>query len=271
MKFSKDKMVISSFNFGNKVNDLVSLDFETIPLGYQNDYYSFNNSTNAYLVIKNGPRASSIDVFSDGVKLMGGDYVRTKPEILIHATSESSLGNIASDTTILKIVLNNSYVPYNIGKVKNPILQFHENNIGVENLKLNYYPTLPNGENKLKLILKNASTNLSDTVSYTVHVTNELLIKDLYNYPNPMKNQTSFMFNLAGSEQPAECRIKIYSVSGRLIKEINSHVNIGYNQIYWDGRDSDGDAIANGVYLFKMIIEGDTKTETSIQKLVVLK
>jgi len=271
LKFSKDKMKISSFNFGNKINDLVSLDFETVPLGYQNDYYSFNNSTNAYLVIKNSPRASNISVFSDGVKLMGGDYVRTKPEILIHATSEDSLGNIVSDTTLLKVVLNNNYIPYNIGDDKNPILQLHENNIGAENLKLNYYPTLPNGENELKLILKNVSTNSSDTVSYAVFVTNELLIKDLYNYPNPMKNQTSFMFNLAGSEQPSECRIKIYSVSGRLIKVINSHVNIGYNQIYWDGRDSDGDAIANGVYLYKMIIEGDTKTETSIQKLVVLR
>ena len=271
MKFSKDKMVISSFNFGNKVNDLVSLDFETIPLGYQNDYYSFNNSTNAYIVIKNSPRASVIDVFSDGVKLIGGDYVRTKPEILIHATGADSLVNIASDTTILKVILNNNYVPYNIGDTKNPILQLHENKIGAKNIKLNYYPTLPNGENELKFILKNASTNLSDTTSYTVFVTNELLIKDLYNFPNPMKNQTSFMFNLAGSEQPSECKIKIYSVSGRLIKVINSHVNIGFNQVYWDGRDSDGDAIANGVYLYKMIIAGNAKTETSIQKLVVLR
>ena len=271
MKFSKDKMVISSFNFGNKVNDLVSLDFETIPLGYQNDYYSFNNSTNAYLVIKNSPRASCIDVFSDGVKLIGGDYVRTKPEILIHAISADSLVNLASDTTILKVVLNNSYVSYNIGDAKNPILQLHENKIGAKNIKLHYYPTLPNGENELKLILKNAFTNLSDTASYTVYVTNELLIKDLYNFPNPMKNQTSFMFNLAGSEQPSECKIKIYSVSGRLIKVINSHVNIGFNQVYWDGRDSDGDAIANGVYLYKMIIAGNAKTETSIQKLVVLR
>jgi flagellar hook assembly protein FlgD len=60
-------------------------------------------------------------------------------------------------------------------------------------------------------------------------------------------------------------------VAGRLIKTIDTPLNIGYNQIYWDGRDADGDYIANGVYLYKLIIEGNSKKETSLQKLVVLK
>lgn len=271
MKSSSDKMMISSFSFGNKFNDLVSLDFETIPLGFQNDYYSFNNSTNAYLVIKNSPRAGKINVFSDGVKLLGGEYIRSKPDILIQAPSEGLFNSISNDTTILKVVLNNNYVPYFIGKNNNTILRYQENSVGAEGIQLNYYPTLTEGENNLKFILKNSFNNISDTASYIVYVSNELLIKDLYNYPNPMKNQTSFMFNLAGSERPAECKIKIYTVSGRLVKIINTPVNIGYNQILWDGRDTDGDALANGVYLYKMIIEGNVKTETAIQKLVVLR
>jgi flagellar hook assembly protein FlgD len=123
----------------------------------------------------------------------------------------------------------------------------------------------------LKFIIKDVFTNDSDTASYIVQVSNELLIKDLYNYPNPMKNQTSFMFNLAGSERPSECKIKIYTVSGRLVKVLDTPMNIGYNQVHWDGRDNDGDAMANGVYLYKMIIEGTLKTETAIQKLVILR
>ncbi|MFC2093536.1 C25 family cysteine peptidase [Bacteroidota bacterium] len=271
MKSSSDKMMISSFSFGNKFNDLVSLDFETLPLGYQNDYYSFNNTTNAYLVIKNSPRAGKINVYSDGVKLIGGEYVRTKPEIVIQTPSEGMLSNINADTTILKIVVNNNYVPYYIGKTNNTILKYQENSIGVEGIQLNFYPTLPEGENNLKFILKNSLNNISDTATFIVYVSNDLQIKDLYNFPNPMKNQTSFMFNLAGSERPEECKIKIYTVSGRLVKIISTPVNIGYNQILWDGRDIDGDALANGVYLYKMIIEGNIKTETAIQKLVVLR
>ena len=79
------------------------------------------------------------------------------------------------------------------------------------------------------------------------------------------------MFNLSGSEHPSSCRIKIFTVSGRLVKVINYPAVIGYNQIPWDGTDEDGDLMANGVYLYKMIIEGDSQKETSIQKLVILK
>ena len=70
---------------------------------------------------------------------------------------------------------------------------------------------------------------------------------------------------------PHSGKIKIYTVSGRLVKEIITPLNVGYNQIPWDARDNDGDFIANGVYLYKLVVEDDIKTETAIQKLVVLK
>jgi len=41
--------------------------------------------------------------------------------------------------------------------------------------------------------------------------------------------------------------------------------------VLWDGRDEDGDFIANGVYLYKLVTEDDTKKETATQKLVVLR
>ena len=82
---------------------------------------------------------------------------------------------------------------------------------------------------------------------------------------------TYFIFDLAGESIPFSSKIKIFSVSGRLIKIITTPVNIGHNQIFWDGRDTDGDALANGVYFYKMILQGVSKTETSINKLVILK
>ena len=86
-----------------------------------------------------------------------------------------------------------------------------------------------------------------------------------------MKGETSFLFTLTGATNPAGCKIKIYTVSGRLVKTIISPVNIGNNQISWDGRDNEGEYMANGVYFYQLIIEGDTKKESSIKKLVILK
>jgi flagellar hook assembly protein FlgD len=76
----------------------------------------------------------------------------------------------------------------------------------------------------------------------------------VYNYPNPFEGNTTFTFqhNLTGG---VNVRIKVYTISGRLIKEIEK-TNIGqkFVKIDWNGRDADGDRISNGTYLYKIIV-----------------
>lgn len=69
-------------------------------------------------------------------------------------------------------------------------------------------------------------------------------------------------------------KIKIYTVAGRLIKEINippSELRNNFNRIFWDGRDEDGDLLANGVYLYKIIATLSGKSFTDIQKLAIVR
>ncbi|MCX6161984.1 MAG: T9SS type A sorting domain-containing protein, partial [Ignavibacteriae bacterium] len=127
------------------------------------------------------------------------------------------------------------------------------------------------GQNEFRFITMNAGKNSFDTAKYSVTVSNELLVKDLYNYPNPMKTETTFTFNLAGSNIPTDCRIKIFSVAGRVVKTLKIPAGIGFNQYAWDGRDEEGDYMANGVYFYKVIIEGDNQKETALQKLAILR
>jgi flagellar hook assembly protein FlgD len=77
-----------------------------------------------------------------------------------------------------------------------------------------------------------------------------LKVQNLVNYPNPFKDDTQFTFELT---QSAEAEIKIYTVAGRLIRTLRPGIlPAGYNQVYWDGKDADGDGLANGVYLYKI-------------------
>ena len=95
---------------------------------------------------------------------------------------------------------------------------------------------------------------------------------EVYNYPNPFANETYFTFRL--SQIPEEVKIRIYTIAGRMIKEIvkkSSELNYDLNKIYWNGRDEDGDAIANGTYLYKMIMKNADKVESVTQKLVIVK
>jgi len=101
---------------------------------------------------------------------------------------------------------------------------------------------------------------------------NEANIIDVYNYPNPFKSNTHFTFRL--TQKPDELKIKIYTVAGRLIRELLiPAVNLGsdFNKIEWDGRDQDGDLIANGVYIYKVIMKKNDETKEVTQKLSVVR
>jgi hypothetical protein len=209
------------------------------------------------------------EVYSDGTRLFGNDYVRSTPDLLIKLTGKSLEQLISSDTTIFRIMLNNRFVSL-FGSSKPSSNAAITKDIDKGNMFVRFTPQLKNGLNYLNLITNKGGGNF-DTMKYILNVTSEISLKDVFNYPNPMKDNTTFTFTVTGSEQPGEGKIKIFSVAGRVIKTINVNLSIGYNRVYWDGKDADGDYIANGVYLYKLIIEGNNQKETALQKLVVLK
>ncbi len=115
-----------------------------------------------------------------------------------------------------------------------------------------------------------------DTLEHTlnVQVSEETKIVETYTYPNPFPRDTYFMFVLAGAAVPEEMRIRIYTVAGRKIRDIElpgSSLHIGFNQVYWDGRDDDGDEIANGYYFYEVMVKQGGKTHAAVQKLVKLR
>ncbi|MCB0727107.1 MAG: T9SS type A sorting domain-containing protein [Ignavibacteriae bacterium] len=237
-----------------------------------NEFYTYNNTAEMMLNVNSNSSPVSMLVYNGDRILNSGDQVSKKPELKISISDPEFSGSIGSDTTRLKVSLNNKYVPYfKSGKYNDDIRLIETDNRGSgTGNSLMFLPELQNGQNNLALIYNNGQ-GLSDTLSLDVFVSDELGVRDFYNYPNPMKNETSFIFNLTGSVVPDKFKIKIYTISGRLIKTIEAPVNIGNNNIPWDGRDEDGDYIANGTYIYKLITEDDIDFVTLTQKLVVLR
>ena len=82
-----------------------------------------------------------------------------------------------------------------------------------------------------------------------------------------------FIYYLTNDADDVE--IKIYTVSGRLIRKLDKDDGVGnatgYNEAEWDGMDEGENAVANGVYLYKVIAtKGEGKVE-GMGKLVVMK
>jgi hypothetical protein len=66
--------------------------------------------------------------------------------------------------------------------------------------------------------------------------------------PNPFRDKLRIV--LKGPERH-EAELKIYDVSGRLVKQYSWLDSIQQNQMYWDGHDTFGRELAGGVYFLK--------------------
>ncbi|MGQ9535388.1 MAG: T9SS type A sorting domain-containing protein, partial [bacterium] len=61
--------------------------------------------------------------------------------------------------------------------------------------------------------------------------------------------------------------VKIFSVAGQLIRVINDRKPAGFWSTIWDGKDSDGKVVANGVYFVRV----ETHNKTVTGKIVILR
>ena len=123
--------------------------------------------------------------------------------------------------------------------------------------KVNYKVTnFELGEHKINVTAWDVYNNPSQQISYfTVVNSEDVVLKDVVNYPNPFSNNTTFLFQ-HNIIEPINVKIKIYTIAGRLIKNIEQYNILDkFVKVDWDGRDEDGSEIANGTYLYKVIIK----------------
>jgi hypothetical protein len=117
------------------------------------------------------------------------------------------------------------------------------------------YPmtNLAAGDYSIQVKAWDIRNNSSTAASYfTVSSTTELELANVMNYPNPFSRSTTFTFQ-RNSSDPIDVEVRIYTVAGRLIQTLNAYsVTDRFVRVPWDGRDRDGDPIANGVYLYKV-------------------
>ncbi len=140
---------------------------------------------------------------------------------------------------------------------------------------VNYrFTELPEGDYKIKIKAWDIFNNFSQAEDYFSVVSQDgLVIRDVYNYPNPFSGKTSFTFQ-HNLNQPMDVKIKIYTIAGRLINEIEQkNILEKFVKIPWDGRDKDGNSIASGTYLYKLIVKSSdgSVNENFLGKLAVIR
>ena len=141
---------------------------------------------------------------------------------------------------------------------------------GSNQVVLNYRPPeLDPDTYQIRLAASDLEGNESEKdIEFRVHKILQLV--SATNYPNPFTDDTTITCELTGAAD--EINIKIYSLSGRLVREFTEDATAGFMMIPWDGRDQNDEEIANGVYYCKIRIEkAGEKTLTEFIKMMKLK
>lgn len=212
-----------------------------------------------------GPR---ISVYLNTRNFRSGDVVNSGFKLIGDLFDESGINTTGTIGHKLEAVIDNNE------NNKYDLTNFYNSDTTYKSGSLEYdFYDIAEGKHSLKLKAWDTYNNSSEAViEFSVSSSSALRVTNVYNYPNPFKDKTAFTFqhNYGGN---INVSIRIYTVSGRLIKKIDMpNVTDKFVVIDWLGTDEDGEKLANGVYLYKLTVTGDDgKTETAMGKLAVLK
>ena len=198
---------------------------------------------------KTGP---AIQVYLGSRGYRAGDLVGENPLLIVDLADSSGINTSTSGVGHrIEAWLNNAsqstdltnYYTSRLDSYREGSIQYQLQNV-------------PEGKNTIRVRAWNSFDNSgSAETAFQVASTDRLTVTDVFNYPNPFgASGTEFTFRQNQSE-PLHVTVKIFTVAGRLIQTLESYGGgDSFVRIPWDGRDRDGGVIANGVYLYKLIV-----------------
>jgi len=244
------------------LNDLEVL----VNLGDEIEQYTSNNviRLESFFNVRRDDVNPAMDVTFDGVYIIDGDVVSPTPLIEVELRDNNSFilktDTLGVEMTLGQVCQGCIMERINFSDPEVTFIPATEN----ENFKVLFKPDgLEDATYQLQVNATDASGNQAGIGPYEINfeVVNESTVTNFYPYPNPFSTSTRFVFTLTGSEIPDQIKIQIFTVSGKLVREITQDelgpIRIGNNvsEYAWNGRDEYGDQLANGTYLYRVQIQ----------------
>jgi hypothetical protein len=259
ISFSNSKSKILAYYYGDGVDGI----------GYTTNVI-INGIDSNFTIDRVGPE---IEVYLNNKSFRSGDVVANEPTLIVEISDESGI-NISTSAIGHRIEAFIDDNPTGIdltGFYKSELDDYKKGKV------IYKLPKLSPGKHSLKVRAWDVFNNSSiKEIKFNVVEGVDFAIFNVFNYPNPFSEKTYFTFQRVGTEEetPVDVEIKVYTLSGKLISRIERFGLTGnFIAIEWDGRDMDGDEIANGVYIYKVIVKtfDGSKRAESIGKLVVMR
>jgi serine protease AprX len=83
--------------------------------------------------------------------------------------------------------------------------------------------------------------------------------------PNPFSSSTNLVVTGLSRSLPGEgLSLRVFDVSGRLIRTLVNDMKAGSATVLWDGRNDSGDKVTSGVYFVRLFAKGESVTKKAV-------
>ena len=221
--------------------------------------------------IDNG-EGPDLAVFMNDENFVNGGFTNDSPVLIANVFDKDGINTVGNgighditaiiDGNTANAVILNDYYESDLNTYKSGKVQYQ-------------LDKLEPGNHTIQMKVWDVFNNSSESkIDFVVSEDENFAIRRVLNYPNPFTTKTEFFFEHNQSASFLNVLIQIYSVSGKLVKTINTVSNTdGFRNepIKWDGRDDFGDRLATGVYVYKISVRNPAGEQVQkIEKLVIL-
>ena len=257
------KFDLNTFGLGGK-NDLkVYVNPKEFPeVYYENNIFLFSFD------VQKDNLNPMLEVAFDGRQILDGEIVSPNSLVTIRLKDENPFAVSSQEKSNIVIDLKKPCEGCDFEKLdlKQSNVSWSESS-GITQVNFPF-ENLDDGVYEMRVQGEDALGNKAGTEPYSIsfEVVNESSITNFYPYPNPFSSNTRFVFTLTGHDIPNEIKIQILTVTGKVVREITQSelgiIRIGNNitDYAWDGTDEFGDKLANGVYLYRVIVRSNGQT-----------
>lgn len=213
-----------------------------------------------------------ISLYMNSTTFANGGTTDPNPTLLVFLADTNGINTVGTGIghDLVAILDNNTSSPFILNDSYEADLNMYSRG------RVTYpFSNLSEGPHSLRVKAWDVCNNSNETtLDFVVARSADLALNHVLNYPNPFTTNTCFMFEHNRPNQVLDVQLQVFTVSGKLVKTINTSVTgAGFRAdcISWDGLDDYGDKIGRGVYIYRLkVTDEQGKKADKYEKLVIL-